>query len=93
MQKLLRNPHTTNGYSQYGERKAWIQSAIDAKANKFAILEKLASNLATKWFTCNTLIDQNYFLIPYGIFLKVCSYPSVSGLANLPLIVFWPNRH
>jgi hypothetical protein len=80
MQKLLRNPHTTNGYSQYGERKAWIQSVINAKANKFAILEKLAGNLATKWFTCNTLIDQNYFLIPYGIFLKVCSCPSVFWL-------------
>jgi hypothetical protein len=72
MQKLLRNPHTANGYIQNVERKAWIQSVISAKANKFDILGKLASNLATKWFTCNTIVDQNCFWIPYGVFSKVC---------------------
>jgi hypothetical protein len=71
MQKLLRNPHTANGYTQDAERKSWIQSVISDKANKFAILEKLASHLASKWFTCDSMIDPNYFWIPYGFFLKV----------------------
>jgi hypothetical protein len=71
MQKLLRNPHTANGYTQDAERKSWIQSVISDKANKFAIIEKLASHLATKWFTCDSMIDPNYFWIPYGFFLKV----------------------
>jgi hypothetical protein len=72
IRKLLRNPHTANGYNGYAERKEWIQSVISAKANKFAILEKVAINLATKWFTSNTAIEHNYFRIPYDVFLKVC---------------------
>jgi tetratricopeptide (TPR) repeat protein len=71
MRKLLRNPYIANGYSGYVERKEWIQSVISAKANKFDILEKLTSNLATKWFTSNTVIDPSHFWIPYDVFNKV----------------------
>jgi hypothetical protein len=71
MQKLLDNPHIANGYSQHAERKAWIHSVISAKANKFAILEELASDMATKWFTCNTTINYDYLLILYSVSLKV----------------------
>lgn len=73
MVKFLRNPHAATGYKQDLEKTKWVESVIAPKANKYTILERIASSLARKWFDCKTLIDRNTFYLSYGVFSKVAS--------------------
>lgn len=69
--KLLKNPHVATGYAQDAKKNEWVKSVIADNANKFLLLGRVAARVATKWFSCTTKIDSNYFWIPYGIVAKV----------------------
>jgi hypothetical protein len=71
MVKFLRNPHAALGYNQDPEKTKWVESVISPKANQYAILERVTSSLARKWFDCKTLTDPDSFWLSYGLFSKV----------------------
>ncbi|KAL5391829.1 hypothetical protein DPSP01_001119 [Paraphaeosphaeria sporulosa] len=70
MIKLLRNPHAAKGYQQDAEKCKWVETVINPKANKFAILERVTSTAAKRWFDCKTLTDPESFWLSYGLFCK-----------------------
>ncbi|KAJ4352115.1 uncharacterized protein N0V89_007461 [Didymosphaeria variabile] len=63
--RFLRNPHAALGYQHDLEKARWVESVISAKSNKYAILERVTSSLAKKWFDCKTMTDPDSFWLSY----------------------------
>jgi hypothetical protein len=71
---LLKNPQVTKGYSKDPKKSAWVKSVISDAASKYSVLERVASRLATHWFSCSAgTPDENYLRISWGIVAKVSS--------------------
>lgn len=71
MVKFLRNPNAALGYAHNVEKKVWVETSINAKANKYAILERVAISFAKQWFNCKSMTDPDFFWLSHGLFSKV----------------------
>ncbi|KAF1358278.1 hypothetical protein EJ07DRAFT_179983 [Lizonia empirigonia] len=68
--KFWKNPHVAKGYAKDVEKSSWVKKVTSESANKYTVLERVATRLAYHWFSCTGTIDLDHLWISFGLVAK-----------------------
>jgi hypothetical protein len=69
--KFWKNPHVAKGYAKDAKKNSWVKRVTAESANKYLLLEQVATRLAHHWFGCRSTLDPEYLWISFGLIAKV----------------------
>ncbi|KAJ4376598.1 hypothetical protein N0V86_006712 [Didymella sp. IMI 355093] len=84
--KFWKNPHVAKGYAKDAKKNSWVKRVTAESANKYLLLEQVATRLAHHWFSCTTALDLEYLWISFGLVAKIAGKDFEEKPPTLPEI-------